>query len=155
MSVPMPGGAAFADDAAVLICRTPQPRDLTHALCDGWYRIPCDRAPRRLAVDLLAFYQPASFGERRYRIEWAAPLERIEVAPRHALLPGEAGHPRAAAPYWVYRLGAPIALPTPLPARQLRRFSFRYTRWWWLLCAGDLADSGTAAPLAHEAAPWW
>jgi hypothetical protein len=148
-------GRTFSDDAAVMICRTPQPRDLAHAVRDGWYRIPCDRAPRRLAVDLLAFYQPASFGAARHRIEWVAPLERIDVAVRRAMLPDEPWHPRAAAPYWILRLGAPMALPEPLVSQRLRRFSFRYTQWWWLLCAGDVANSGSAAPAVPAAAPWW
>ena len=92
---------------------------------------------------------------RAHLVREAAAVERIDVAVRRAMLPDEPWHPRAAAPYWILRLGAPMALPEPLVSQRLRRFSFRYTQWWWLLCAGDVANSGSAAPAVPAAAPWW
>ena len=47
----------------VLVCLLPTPRDLEIARLLGWYRIPLRSAPKVVAVDALAFYQPASFGE--------------------------------------------------------------------------------------------
>ena len=40
----------------------------------GWYRIPLRTAPKVVAVDYLAFYQPSAFGERGGQIELAEPL---------------------------------------------------------------------------------
>jgi hypothetical protein len=49
----------------VLVCLLPAPRDLEIARLLGWYRIPLRSAPKVIAVDYLAFYQPASFGAAR------------------------------------------------------------------------------------------
>ena len=47
--------------ALVLVAFIPTPRDLEIARVLGWYRIPLRSAPKVIAVDYLAFYQPASF----------------------------------------------------------------------------------------------
>ena len=58
----------------VLVALLPHPRDLEIARVLGWYRIPLATAPKVIAVDWLAFYQPAAFGAaHRWRVEWAAP----------------------------------------------------------------------------------
>jgi hypothetical protein len=47
----------------VLVCLLPTPRDLEIARLLGRYRIPLRTAPKVVAVDYLAFYQPSTFGE--------------------------------------------------------------------------------------------
>ena len=41
----------------------------------GWYRIPLKSAPKTVAVDWLAFYQTAKFGEEKWAINTAALLK--------------------------------------------------------------------------------
>ncbi len=47
----------------VLVCIMPNPRDMEIARMLGWYRIPLRSAPKVVAVDYLAFYQPSIFCE--------------------------------------------------------------------------------------------
>ncbi|NJN44676.1 MAG: hypothetical protein HC806_08140 [Anaerolineae bacterium] len=52
----------------LLVAIIPSPRDLEIARVLGWYRIPLRRAPKVVAVDYLAFYQPTGgFGARAGR----------------------------------------------------------------------------------------
>jgi len=62
------------DTDLILVCLLRSPRDLEIARLLGWYRIPLRSAPKVVAVDRLAFYQPASFGELGGRIEYTAPV---------------------------------------------------------------------------------
>ena len=80
----------------VLVAYMPSPRDLEIARVLGWYRIPLGTAPKVVAVDYLAFYQPASFKEHKWRIEWIAPVQGHELATRAEILKDEPDHPRAA-----------------------------------------------------------
>ena len=79
----------------VLVCVMPSPRDLEIARLLGWYRIPLRTAPKVVAVDQLAFYQPASFAERGGRIEFTAQVRGHELTTRGELLKDEIDHPRA------------------------------------------------------------
>ncbi len=54
----------------ILVCVLPGPRDLEIARLLGWYRIPLRTAPKVVAVDALAFYQPGAFGESGGKIEF-------------------------------------------------------------------------------------
>lgn len=63
------------------------PRDLKMARLLGWYRIPLRTAPKVMAVDCLAFHQPATFGENhRWCIEFFAPVLGHELVTRAELL---------------------------------------------------------------------
>jgi len=79
----------------VLVCLLPTPRDLEIARLLGWYRIPLRTAPKVIAVDYLAFYQPSSFGEHSGQIELVAPVRGHELTTRAELLKDEVDHPRA------------------------------------------------------------
>jgi hypothetical protein len=50
----------FRPTDLILVCVLPTPRDLEIARLLGWYRIPLRTAPKVVAVDYLAFYQPAA-----------------------------------------------------------------------------------------------
>ena len=80
----------------VLVCLLPTPRDLEIARLLGWYRIPLRNAPKVVAVDYLAVYQPSAFAERGGQIEFVAPVRGHELTTRGELLKDEADHPRAA-----------------------------------------------------------
>ena len=57
------------------------PADLARAHDEGWYRIPLDRAPRRIAADYLAFYQTGAFPpEERWAVRWLAPVQEYRLA---------------------------------------------------------------------------
>ncbi|MFH1907917.1 MAG: hypothetical protein ABIL11_11170 [Chloroflexota bacterium] len=124
----------------VLVCLLPSPRDLEIARLLGWYRIPFRTAPKVVAVDYLAFYQPGSFGEQSGRIEWTAPVRGHELATRAELLRDEADHPRAREEYFKIQLGPLERLKEPILAEKWRRLTFLYTTGEYLLKAHSLND---------------
>ncbi len=124
----------------VLVCLLPTPRDLEIARLLGWYRIPFRSAPKVVAVDTLAFYQPGSFGEQSGRIEWTAPVRGHELTTRAELLRDEPDHPRAKEEYFKIQLGALERLPRPVTADKWKRLTFLYTTGEYLLKAKTLND---------------
>ncbi len=124
----------------ILVCLLPTPRDLEIARLLGWYRIPLRTAPKVIAVDRLAFYQPASFGELGGRIDVTAPVRGHELTTRSELLKGEADHPRAREEYFRIQLGALEPLSRPVVAEKWRRVTFLYTTGEYLLEAHRLSD---------------
>ena len=124
----------------ILVCVLPGPRDLEIARLLGWYRIPFRTAPKVVAVDYLAFYQPASFGEAGGRIEYLAPVRGHELTTRGELLRDEPDHPRAGEEYYKIQLGPLGRLPHPVTAEKWRRLAFLYTTGEYLLKAKTLND---------------
>lgn len=124
----------------VLVGLLPAPRDLEIARLLGWYRIPFRTAPKVIAVDYLAFYQPGSFGERAGRIEWVAAVRGHELTTRAELLRDEADHPRAREEYFKVQLGPLEKLPHPILADKWKRLTFLYTTGEYLLRAQTLND---------------
>jgi hypothetical protein len=124
----------------ILVCLLPTPRDMEIARLLGWYRIPLRTAPKVVAVDYLAFYQPGSFAERGGRIEFIAPVRGHELATRAELLKDEAGHPRANEEYFKVQIGPLERLSRPIVAEKWRRLTFLYTTGEYLLRAGSLND---------------
>jgi len=124
----------------ILVCLLPSPRDLEIARLLGWYRIPFRSAPKVVAVDALAFYQPGSFGEEAGRIEWTAPVRGHELTTRAELLRDEADHPRAGEEYFKIQLGPLERLPHPVVAEKWKRLTFLYTTGEYLLKAQTLND---------------
>src|SRR5512134_3614271 len=100
----------------ILVSFLPTPRDMELARLLGWYRIPLRTAPKVVAVDYLAFYQPAAFGERGERLEYVAPVRGHELTTRGELLKDEAEHPRAREEYYKIQLGALEKLSEPIVA---------------------------------------
>lgn len=124
----------------VLVCILPKPRDLEIARLLGWYRIPLRTAPKVVAVDYLAFYQPSTFGKQGGRIEYIAEVLGHELTTRAELLRQEAHHPRAQEEYYKIQIGALERLPQPILAEKWRRFAFLYTTGEYLLRARTLRD---------------
>ncbi len=124
----------------VLVCLMPSPRDLEIARLLGWYRIPLRTAPKVVAVDYLAFYQPSSFGERGGRIEFMAAVRGHELTTRGELLKDETDHPRANEEYFKIQIGALEKLPAPILADKWKRLTFLYTTGEYLLRAQTLND---------------
>lgn len=117
----------LADTSLVLVCLIPQPRDLEIARLLGWYRIPLRTAPKVVAVDYLAFYQPSSFGDAAGCIEFIAPVRGHELTTRAELLRDEANHPRANEEYYKVQLGGLERLSQRIVADKWKRLTFLYT----------------------------
>lgn len=130
----------LSPSSLVLVCLLPTPRDLEIARLLGWYRIPLRTAPKVVAVDYLAFYQPASFGERGGQIEFIAPVQGHELTTRGELLKDEADHPRAKEEYYKLQLGALEKLKAPIRTDKWKRLTFLYSTGEYLLNARTLND---------------
>lgn len=124
----------------ILVCLLPTPRDLELARLLGWYRIPFKSAPKVVAVDYLAFYQPASFGETAGQIQYVAEVRGHELTTRAELLRDEPDHPRAHEEYFKLQLGALERLKNPVRAEKWKRITFFYTTGEYLLRAKTLNE---------------
>src|SRR4029079_9493556 len=100
----------------VLVAILKDKRDLEIARVLGWYRIPFKNAPKTVAVDYLAFYQTAKFGDDKWAIHYIAPVRGHELNTRAQLLRPQPNHPRAAEPYYKIQLGPLERLERPIPS---------------------------------------
>jgi hypothetical protein len=124
----------------VLVGVLKAPRDLAFALA-GWYRIPVERLPSRARqARYIAFYQPRSFGGEGGVVRYFAPIVSWGIALRRELLPEEAAHPRAEAPYYRLGLGPLERLEPPIACGRWRRFAFILTHLGRLYEARELRD---------------
>lgn len=124
----------------ILVCLLPAPRDLEIARLLGWYRIPLRTAPKVVAVDYLAFYQPSAFGERGGQIEFVSQVRGHELTTRGELLKDEADHPRAREEYYKIQLGGLEKLREPVKSEKWKRLTFLYTTGEYLLKAKSLNE---------------
>jgi len=124
----------------ILVCLLPSPRDLEIVRLLGWYRIPFRTAPKVVAVDYLAFYQPSAFGERGGQIEFISQVRGHELTTRGELLKDEADHPRAREEYYKIQVGGLEKLKKPVLAEKWKRITFLYTTGEYLLKARTLHD---------------
>jgi hypothetical protein len=124
----------------ILIALLPTPRDLEIARLLGWYRIPLRTAPKVVAVDYLAFYQPSSFGDRAGQIEFIAQVRGHELTTRAELLRDEADHPRAREEYYKVQIGSLEKLPAPITTDKWKRITFLYSTGEYLLNAKTVND---------------
>jgi hypothetical protein len=115
-------------------------RDFEIARLLGWYRIPLNSAPKVVAVDYLAFYQTAAFGDEKWRIQTIAPVNGHELTTRAELLKEEIDHPRANQAYYKIQIGPLVRLPQPILADGWWRVTFFYTTGEYLLRAKRLKD---------------
>jgi hypothetical protein len=124
----------------VLVAVLNNKRDFEIARVLGWYRIPLSRSPKTVAVDWLAFYQTAKFGEEKWAIHYIAPVRGHELATRAELLRTQPDHPRADEQYYKLQIGPLERLPRPIPSRKWRRVTFLYTTGERLLAAEEIND---------------
>jgi hypothetical protein len=131
---------ALLPTSLILVCLLPTTRDLEIARLLGWYRIPLRTAPKVVAVDYLAFYQPSAFGERGGQIEYVAEVRGHELTTRGELLKDESDHPRANEEYYKIQIGGLERLKEPIVAEKWKRITFLYTTGEYLLQAKTLND---------------
>jgi hypothetical protein len=132
--------ALLLPTSLVLVAVMNAPRDLEIARLLGWYRIPLRSAPKVIAVDFLAFYQTAAFGEDKWRIQYFAPVRGHELTTRQELLRDEPDHPNAHHEYYKIQIGDLQRLPKPVLAGEWRRITFLYTTGEYLLNANTVND---------------
>jgi hypothetical protein len=130
----------LSPESLILVVLLNNQRDFEIARLLGWYRIPLRSAPKVIAVDYLAFYQTAAFGEEKWRIEYIAPVHGHELTTRLELLREEADHPRAKQEYYKIQIGPLQRLPHPILAGEWRRITFLYTTGEYLHNAKTLND---------------
>jgi hypothetical protein len=130
----------------VLVAVMNSHRDFEIAHQQGWYRIPCERAPSRLGADYLAFYQTSVFGEERWAVNYYATTRRYRIVSRRSLLPDEPNHPRADDLYYRIDIGPLVHLSPPIPSQRLRRISFIPTTLERLLQAEEINDLWCGSP---------
>jgi hypothetical protein len=124
----------------ILVAVLPAPRDLEIARLLGWYRIPFRTAPKVVAVDYLAFYQPGAFGNEGGRIQYVAAVRGHELTTRAELLHEETDHPRSGEEYYKLQIGPLEPLPAPILAEKWRRITFFYTMGEYLLNARTIQE---------------
>lgn len=124
----------------VLVCLLPTPRDMEIARLLGWYRIPLRTAPKVVAVDYLAFYQPSAFAERGGQIEFVAQVKGHELTTRGELLRDEIDHPRAKEEYYKIQIGGLEKLKKPITTEKWKRITFLYSTGEYLLNAKTIND---------------
>jgi hypothetical protein len=124
----------------ILVCLLPTPRDMEIARLLGWYRIPLRTAPKVVAVDYLAFYQPSAFAERGGQIEFVAQVKGHELTTRNELLRDESDHPRAKEEYYKIQIGSLEKFSRPISAEKWKRLTFLYSTGEYLLNAKTLND---------------
>jgi hypothetical protein len=124
----------------ILVCLLPSPRDLEIARLLGWYRIPLRTAPKVVAVDYLAFYQPSAFGEHGGQVEFVAEVRGHELTTRGELLKDEMEHPHANEEYFKIQIGGLERLKEPVIAEKWKRITFLYTTGEYLLKAKTIND---------------
>jgi hypothetical protein len=128
-------------DAPALVVVLHRPLDLQRAMDAGWYRIPLNRAPSRVAAEYLAFYQTGAFPpEERFKVRWMAPVLGYSLATRRELIPEEPEHSRADEHYYKVLLGNLVPLPHSIPSYRLRRITFIPTTLNRLLHAVEIND---------------
>ncbi|MFN2234967.1 MAG: hypothetical protein ACK2U1_12135 [Anaerolineales bacterium] len=127
-------------NSLILIALIPKPKDLEVVRVLGWYRIPLRTAPKVVSVDYIAFYQPASFGDRKWCIEKFAQVRGHELVSRGELMRNEPDHPKAKDEYFKIQLGQLLELPVPIRAENWKRITFFYTTGQYLLSASTIAD---------------
>ncbi len=130
----------LSNNSLVLVCHLPTPRDLEIARVLGWYRIPLRTAPKVIAVDYLAFYQPGSFGTQAAQIQFISQVRGHELTTRAELLRDEPDHPRAREEYFKVQLGALERLANSIKTDKWRRITFFYTTGEYLLNAKTIND---------------
>ena len=127
-------------NALILIAVLNNLRDFEIARLFGWYRIPLNYAPKVVAVDYLAFYQTAAFGDDKWCIQYIAPVQGHELTTRAELLKDEPDHPRANQAYYKIQPGPLVGLPEPVMADSWRRVTFLYMTGEYLLKTRRLKD---------------
>lgn len=112
-------------DNIVLVAIVPRKKDWQILENQHWYRIPVNSAPEITPrVKYLAFYQPAIFGQEKYKVNYFAKVKEIKVVKRIELLPDEPEHPKRENDYYKINIGELQKLTSPIRSERWRRIAF-------------------------------
>lgn len=136
----------------VLVAIMNNQRDFEIARTQHWYRIPVKSADRFIRdieqMQYLAFYQTKIFKKDAFAINYYAEIEGISTAPRIELLPNEAGHQNAEAPYYKLEISPLERLPQQrIPNKRSRRITFIKTTLAKLKRAQEINDLFHTSPI--------
>ena len=117
------------------------PADLSGQGNKGWYRIPLDRAPRRIAADYLTVCRTGTLpAGRTLGGARTGACTRISSRKTHRADPRPPEHPWADQSYYKVMLGPLAPLPHTVPSRRLRRIAFIPTTLDRLMQAEEIND---------------
>lgn len=135
----------------VLVAIIGQPRDLTLARDEHWYRIPLASAEKwlgkRWPPQWVAFYQPKAFGAEAFSVNYYAPVRDVRMVSREQLFPDEVQDEKRGRRYYQLMLGPLKRLDQPIISRRLRRIVFIPTTWSKFTAAAEINDLYDESPL--------
>lgn len=115
----------------------------------GWYHIPVESAPKNASfAEYIAFYFPKIFNEKeRYKVNYYANVQKVDIIKRIQLFPEEPDHKRAQKDYYQFRLGQIRKLSHPIPSKRWRRIVHIPTSCQKLFSAQEINDLYDTSPL--------
>ena len=144
----------MAERSNVLIAIMNDPRDLTIAQNEHWYRIPVTSAHRflkdRWPPEWLAFYQTQIFGDEAYSVNYCARVLDVHQVVRRDLFPDQTQDKKADNQYYKLVLSDLERLPRPIPNHRWRRIVFIPTTRFKLAHATEINDLYDASPLEEQ-----
>jgi hypothetical protein len=111
----------------ILVCLLPTPSDLEIARTLGWYPIPLRTAPKVVAVDDLAFFQPSAFGDRGRQIDFVSQVKEHPLTPCGEPLKDHSNTSRAKEKYCKLQMGGLEKLKEPVKSAKWKWLTFLYT----------------------------
>ena len=119
---------------------------------EGWYHIPVEAAPNNItSVEYIAFYFPEIFGVgRRYKVNYYANVQKINIVKRIQLFPNELEHKRVQKDYYQFHIGEIKELPKPIPSRKLRHIIHIPTTYQKLFSAKEINDLYDTSPIEDK-----
>lgn len=125
----------------VLVGVMPDPRDITTAREQHWYRIPQRSATHGIFAEYVAFYFTKQFpDDLRWAIHYYARRTGHELVRRTDLFPDEPDHPRAQELYYKLQLGPLRQKQPPIVSIRWRRITFIQTTWDRFTAAREIND---------------
>ncbi len=135
----------------VLVAILNNPRDLSIARDDHWYRIPVSSVEKwlrdRWPPMWLAFYQTKVFGDDKYAVNYVARVAGTRIAPRWELVREQPRDDRGNRLYYQLLLGPLRRLRRPILSRRRRRIVFIPTTWDKFARAEEINDLYDESPL--------
>lgn len=133
----------------VLVAILREASDLGLLLSEGWYRIPIEHAPK-MQPQWLAFYQPKTFKDHAYLIEYYGRITKVEEVSRRVLFPKEFNNAKSSKIYQRYQLEKVEKLENPIISLIPRRLTFVSTTWEKFSNAKFINDIFDDSPLEDE-----
>lgn len=139
--------AAKNEHGEVLVAILKSVSDFTILQDQGLYRIPVATAPKKWPPKWLAFYQPKTFGDQAYRIQYWGEVADVSRAYGKDLFPEKPYGPKADKEYYQLELRELKELNTPIPSHRPRHLVFIPTTKYKFDHAEQINDLFHESPL--------